>query len=296
MDFKIGEELDENGQNSYQSILPIIIVIVVAIICGLVVFGISYLIFKPKEQPEPEPLKSISLNLNEENVQILYQYIISGPRGVRNDKCLRGMKVSLENFTDQEKYNYALQFAQAEDFEATGEVNNKGKKIYNFSNDKLEEYMVRYFGPAVTYNKNLLITYPFSFRINNENVGFMTYSSPTDSFETIFEGLEEDVQDTALVKPYYSELVAAYKEPDGSYRLEEKVIYTDHQVQGDSYNINIYKDYNHTGFIETKNLTEEMLKNNPIDVKAYKEKTGTVSYLFKTYNTMLYFDSCTPIA
>ena len=43
--------------------------------------------------------------------------------------------------------------------------------------------MQRYFGNKVTYATNSVITYPFSFRINNQNVGVLTYSIEDDVFK-----------------------------------------------------------------------------------------------------------------
>ena len=152
--------------------------------------------------------------------------------------------------------------------------------------------MERFFGNKVTYSPNVVITYPFSFRINNKNVGTLTYSSTSDSYETIFDDLEEDIVSTEVVEPYYTELVKAMKNPDGTVELQEKVIYTESTVDNGNYVVKIYSDYEHTNLIETKqNITAEYLKQNPINIDNYLDKAGTISYLFKLNGTTLYFDS-----
>ena len=99
-------------------------------------------------------------------------------------------------------------------------------------------------------------------------------------------------EEEELVKPFYADLVAAYKEVDGTYRLEEKIIYTRVEKKDEGYTIYLYKDYGQTQLIETKlNQTEEMLKENPIDIQNYKEKASTIKYHFGLFNNMLYFDS-----
>ncbi len=297
MDFKIGDEIEdyqEEGEEPRKSSkLPLIIVIIVAILCGLLVFVVSNAIFG-KKVIKRDPVVSTPLSLTEENVQILYQYVTYGTRGVRNDKFLKEQNVTLDSFSNQERFYYALQFAQVEDFISTGKTNDKGKKIYRIASSQIQSYMKRFFGGEVTYSENAVITYPFSFRINNQNVGIMTYSEEKGGFETIFDGLEEDIVDNSIVKPYYTELVNAYKEPDGSYKLVEKVIYTVTEQVGETYTVYIYKDYAHTMLIETKtNQTAEMLKNYPIELEDYKDKASTVTYLFKIDDDdyTLYFDS-----
>lgn len=293
MDFKI-EEANKNNKKQKGHMLTLIIVIVIALICGLTVFFVSNKIFGRKTPKKEEPVVSTPLSLTDENVQILYDYVTYGTLGKRNDKFLIENSVDLASFQNQERFYYALQFAQVEDFVATDRKDSQGRKIYNISSAKIKTYMQRFFGGMVTYSNNIVITYPFSFKINDQNVGIMTYSEELDGFDTVFDGLEEAKAESNIIEPYYTELTGAYKEPDGSYRLEEKVVYTDIQKEGDIYTVYIYKDYAHTTLLETKpNQTKEMLEQNPIDVKYYKEKAATITYIFKIYNTVLYFDSST---
>ena len=302
MDFKIGDEiedvenLDENGDgfkpSRKQSNLPLIIVIVVSIIIGLVVFFISNAIFGKKETTQKEPT-SQKLSLTESNVDILYNYVTSGPKNTRGDKFLKEKNVTLQSFTTEEKFYYALQFADVEDFTFTGKLDDKKQKQYLIPNSKIKQYMQRFFGPTVTYSTNEVIKYPFSFRINGKNVGTMTYSEVDGGYITVFDSFEADVVDTDIVKPYYTALVGATKEVDGSYTLEEKVIYTKLETNEDkTYNISIYKDYENKSLIESKtNQTEEMLKANPISIDKYKSTASTITYKFKLNGNVLYFYS-----
>ena len=295
MNFKIGDEIEENGKPKENKghKLGIIIVIIIALFCGITVFLISNAFFGKKEVKE-EPEVSSPLSLTDENVQILYNYVTYGTNGKRNDKFITESNVNLSSFENKERFYYALQFAQVEDFTPTDKKDSQGRKIYNISSSKIKEYMQRFFGGAVTYYNNIVITYPFSFRINGQNVGIMTYSETTDGFDTVFDGLEEKEESDKIIEPYYAELTAAFKEPDGSYRLEEKIVYADAQKNGDIYTVFIYKDYAHTSLIETRpNQTEEMIRQNPIDIKYYKEKASTITYIFKTNNSVLYFDNST---
>jgi len=292
MDFKIGDEIEESSGESKKNknILPIIIIVVISLVCGLTVFLISNALFGEKEVKE-DPIVEAPLSLTDENVEILYAYVTYGAGGVRNEKFIKEPKVTLESFTNQEKFYYALQFAQVEDFAATGKVNEDGKKIYNISDAKIRTYMQRFFGGNVTYNNAVTLTHPFSFKINGQNIGILT-ASTSGGLDTIFDGVEEPKPEE-LIKPYYAELVAAYKEVDGTYRLEEKIIFTRVEKKEDNtYTIYLYKDREQTQLIETKlNQTEEMLKESPISIKNYLEKASTIKYHFGIFNNMLYFDS-----
>lgn len=291
MDFKIGDDITEDNKKN-NSVVPIIIIVVMAIIIGLIVFFISNAIFGVKEPKEEAPV-STQLSITDENVKILYQYVTYGIKGERNTKFIKEKNVTIDSFTNEEKFYYALQFAQVEDFKVTDKVDEKNRKVYRLYHETVKEYMQRFFGGSVQYSSDISLVYPFSFRINGNNVGYIT-EVEEDGFDVVFDGLEEDIISSNIVEPYYSELVAAYKEADGTYRLEEKIIYTDVKEEEGIYTVNIFKDYEKTQLIETKeNQTKEMLANNPINIENYKDKASTITYHFGLFDKMLYFDSST---
>lgn len=294
MDFKIGDEIVEENQEPTKknNKISMIIIISLSIIVGLTVFFISNAIFGVKKV---EPVDtSTNVRLTDENVQILYDYVTYGTKGIRNDKFIKESSVKKEDFNNYEKFYYALQFAQVEDFENTGKVNNENQKIYNISSAKIKTYMQRFFGNEVTYSTNSTITYPFSFRINNQNVGTLTYAIERKGFDTVFTGLEENEVKKDLVEPYYTKLTKATKKSDGSLELIEKIIYTKLVPRDNVYDVYIYKDYQNTILLETKsNLTKEQLEANPISITDYLEKASTISYLFKLNSTNYYFYSST---
>lgn len=291
MDFKIGDDITEDNKKK-NSVVPIIIIVVMAIIIGLIVFFISNAIFGVKEPKEEAPV-STQLSITDENVKILYQYVTYGIKGERNTKFIKEKNVTIDSFTNEEKFYYALQFAKVEDFKVIDKVDENNRKVYRLYHETVKEYMQRFFGGSVQYSSDISLVYPFSFRINGNNVGYIT-EVDEDGFDVVFDGLEEDIISSNIVEPYYSELVAAYKEPDGTYRLEEKIIYTDVKEEEGIYTVNIYKDYEKTQLIETKeNQTKEILANNPINIENYKDKASTITYHFGLFDKMLYFDSST---
>lgn len=291
MNFDIKEDYNEEEEKeTKKSKLSIIIIVVVALVVGLLVFLICNSIFNPKQKEKKDDVvTSEELSLNEKNVKILYQYVTYGTTGIRNDKFVKEDKVNIKSFTDEEKMYYALQFAEVEDFAFTGKYDENKNKIYSISNRKIKKYIERFFGDNVKYSNVLEFTHPFTFSINEQNIGIMKYNENELSYDTIFKGISTD--DKYIVEPYLGKLVKAYREADGSYRLEEKIIYVDVKKQNDDkYEINISKDYNHENVIESSiDKTEKDLSNITID--NYIKKASTITYIFKLNGNVLYFDS-----
>ena len=191
MDFKISEDIQEETNNSsknkFGGNFNIIIIVVCAIVAFLVVFLITNAIFNPKQKKvEPKTPTSEKLNLTEENVKILYQYVTNGTTGIRNDKFIKNKSVKLKDFTDEEIIYYALQFAQVEDFDYTGKNDENNNKIYSMTNRTMKKYVERFFGKNVKYSIDSVITYPFTFSINDKNIGILKYNEETDTFDTTF--------------------------------------------------------------------------------------------------------------
>ena len=231
--------------------------------------------------------------LTESNVKILYNYVTySADGGPRYDIFVKNSKVTLDTFTEEEKYYYALQYAQVEDFTYTGKNDANNNKIYAISNRKIAKYMEYFFGKGVSYSTNLTIKYPFSFSINNKNVGIMKFDETSASFNTIFVA-DDTPKEEYIVEPYLGKLVEAYKEPDGGYRLVEKLVYVLTKKQADGkYEVIISRDAAHESIIESSiDQTEEDLKKIKID--KYIDKAATITYNFKIKepSNILYFYS-----
>jgi len=295
MDFKIGDEIEEKAKSPKKANnhFPLIIVGIISVAIGVTVFLVSNAIFGGSKK-EPTSQTETNLKLTDENVKILYDYVTYGVKGTRNNKFIKEPSIKLENFSNYEKFYYALQFAQVEDFADTKEVNSNNEKIYNISSSKIKTYMQRFFGDEVTYSTSSKITYPFSFRINNNNVGTLEYNISRDGFDTIFSSLEEDIIDKSPIKPYYTELVNANKKSDGSIELTEKIIYTTTKDNQSYIDISIYKDFEKTMLLESrKNQTLASLQEKPISIKDYQEKSATITYTFKLNSHNYYFYSST---
>ena len=229
------------------------------------------------------------LSLGDENVKILYQYVTRGVGESRIMKFVTEADVDMNSFSNQEKLEYALQFADADDFSYTGELNEKKQKIYTISNKKIKEYMVLYFGPDVKYTPEAEITYPFLFYINKKNEGTLTYNQSSDGYDAIFASEYDFDQHKNLIEPAYGQLVSALKQPDGSFILQERVVYTELRTENGGYAIDIYKDPGKTEKLDTKTgFNEESLKQFKVNFSDYSS-TALVEYTFGLNDRTLYF-------
>ena len=298
MDFKIGDEIEGEGTNKsklkVKSNLPLILIIILSLVVGLTVFFLSNSLFGPKKTKKEEPTRQ-QLNLNESNVKILYSYITDETSNKTREIFVREPKVTIDTFTNKEKFDCALQFAGPEDFEFTGKYKDPNspdikQKIYVISDITVKKYMTRFFGNKIDYLKDEEITHNFSFKINDQSFGVMKYSEEAKGYETIFE-TPTSTDNIKLVDDYYTELTGAYKELDGTYTLEEKAIYPEVTSNGDNnYTLSIYKDFEHTNLIEKKSdVSKEEL--NKIDVTKYKNQAATITYKFVLNGNILYFGS-----
>lgn len=293
MDFKIDEHSEETTSSKKQNrMISMIIIITCSITVGLLVFFVSNALFGKKEIPVQTPA-NLDVSLNNENVKILYDYVTYDAYNKRSEKFLKEKKVTIDSFSNEEKYYYALQFVEPEDFAETGELNQEQLKIYRISSAKVKYYMQRFFGKKITYSTSDTITYPFNFTINNKNIGVMKYSIEKDGYDTVFTGLQEEKEEKNIVEPYYTKLVKATKiGTDNSLELQEKVIFTDIEEIEGRYKVGVYRDYEKKSVIESKmNITKEQLEQNPINIDNYIDKAATITYTFKLNDNIYYFDS-----
>ena len=267
-------------------IAPIIIVILLAISIGLIIFYITNPIFnKPQEGPFVQELQ-----LTDNNVRILYDYVSYSVDGNRNDVFVMNSSVTKDNMPSKDKLYYALQFASPEDFVSTGKRDDDNNQIFNISDNKVDAYMKRFFGNNVTYSKVKKMDYTLNFSEEHKYVGTLTYSYDNKGYDTILNKVEEDEKE--YVKPFYGKLVKASLFEDQSMQLQEKVIYTKVIEKDDLYTIKVYGDLHYHNLIETRNnLTESQLKSSVFNMNEYVNEASTVTYTFKTENDKYYFYS-----
>ena len=274
----------------------ILITIIICLVVGVGTYLISSVILGTKVKEEQE--KGEEIPITNESVKILYENVTYGVRGSRNDKFLKEQSVTLNSFSNYEKFYYALQYSLPGDLYQTNEKDTKGNKIYRLPISKIDVYMKSFFGPNVTYTYESSLNYPFLYSIEGKNVGRMTYNQVNNAYDIVFDSYLDNIKNDSLVNDYYTKLYKAYVLEDNTLKIEEKVIFTSLTQANDRnneyYSLVIYKDNGHTNLIEQKaNMTKDEINALNLSVDNYINKAATVTYYFKVNSTSYYFDHST---
>lgn len=284
------KEFEEKISHFPTKIVAIIIIIIISIVLGIVTYKVTDSLLKKNDGKQDQEFIGESVPLTDENIQILYQYVTLNYDGTRNTKFATTREVSIDSFSNKEKIEYALSYAQVEDFEFTGEVNTKKQKIYTIPTRTIANYMKLYFGPNVSFEPESQLKFPFTFYINKMNEGTMTYNRERDGYDTVFASRFE-FNEKKSIEPVYGTLISALKRPDGSIVLQERVVYTTLRTDNGGYAIDIYKDPEKTTKLDTKTgLQDSDLGNVLINASSY-QNTAIVEYTFGLNGNTLYFQN-----
>ena len=269
-------------------VAPIIIVVLLSLAMGLIVFYISDPFFNKEETPTYKELE-----LTDNNVRILYDYVSYSIDGERNDIFVTNEMITKDNIPNKDKLYYALQFANPEDYKSTGKRDKDNNQIFNISDEKIDTYMKRFFGSQITYKKEKEYEYTMDLSEDVKYIASLTYSSENKGYDTtLTKVVQEDEEDKVFVKPFYTKLVKAILHDDQTIELQEKIIYTKVIKTDKLYSIKVYKDYNLQQEVETRNnLTESQMKNSVFNLNEYMDNASTVTYKFKTEDGKYYFYS-----
>lgn len=284
------ELIEEKRSSGFKK--GLLVTLIICLVVGLGTYLISAAIFGAKVKEEQEQGEEIPIT--NESVKILYENVTYGVRGTRNDKFLKEQSVTLNSFSNYEKFYYALQYSLPGDVYQTGQKDSKGNKIYRLPTSKIDSYMKEFFGPNVTYTFENSLNYTFLYSIEGNNVGRMTYNQANSAYDIVFDSNLGIIKNDNLVEEYYTKLYKAYVLEDNTLKIEEKVIFTTLTQNQDFYSLAIYKDNGHTNLIEQKgNMSKDEIKALNLSVDNYINKAATVSYYFKVSGNSYYFDHST---
>ena len=311
-DFRFNDFDDEesSGYNQDPSekkkIIKFIIIAVVALVCGLSVYFVTDALINGKKEPVAPVTQDTELELNDEMVIYLYDNITYSVNGIRNDKFFKANKVTVDDFTTQDKFYYALRYATTSDFidmtvssESDDDVDDESstdstKKeevkedkpltTYSISNSSISEYMYNFFGEDVVYSTDTPVSIAVNFSKDGFNSGMLTYEVASDSFLIQFDSVSPTAP---VLNPYLYKIDSAVLEGEtGNIIIKEKVVFTE-VVQKtdeagaliDSYDYKIYYDYSKSNLIEEKSgVTKADL--TAIGIENYKESAVVITYTF----------------
>lgn len=238
-------DVDNNKNNLANKKFSLIVIITVSVVCGLIVFFIFYAIFNPRGK-----VKEVNSNLDlaSSTVEELYRNVTYGMNGLRYEKYIKEPSVTLKDFTNYEKYYYALSYVQSNDFQDSGTNTESKTEIYTLSSDKVSNYMRKYFGDDVTYEKRTAIPYTF-LEVNklNKNTGTLKYDDTTRKYSIVFTSQEPRRNQPMMTRKFFAELTKATQVNENEIELVENILYTRCSLnQSKTYSCTLYKDYENT--------------------------------------------------
>lgn len=316
-DFSFNESVEEdNGYNKdpneKKKIIKFVIIVVVMLVVGFSVYFITDALINGNKKPTTVVTKpDKQMELSDEMIVYLYDNVSYAVNGVRNDKFFKSGKVTAEDFTNVEKFYYALRYAVDDDFvdmgpadgvsgAISGEESQEGSNdtikdekkeedvphTYSISNARIREYMFNFFGDSVTYTTSGEIPIAVNFLKNGCNAGNLKYDTDSDSFFITFDSLSEG--GTAMaINPYLYKIESAMREGKTSnIIIKEKVVFTSSKQYTDEagnfidkYDCGIYKDYTKTELLEQKTgVTKSELSS--LGIENYQENASIVTYTF----------------
>ncbi len=302
-------EEEQTGYNSdpgeKKKIIKFLIIVVVAAIAGLSVYFITDALINGNRKPTTTTTAVDSeMELSDEMVVYLYDNVSYAVNGVRSDKFFKSASINPSDFTNQEKFYFALRYAVESDFidmttstatesdekekddDGSAKEEKKELKTYSISNDKIREYMFNFFGDDVSYSTSGSIPIAVNFLKDGYNAGTLNYDSMSDSFLVKFDSVSAGGS-SMVVNPYLYKLVSAMREGKTSNIIIEEIVvftqtnqYTDETGKPiDKYDYAVYKDFAKTSALEQKaGVTKSEL--SLIGIENYKDYATKIKYTF----------------
>lgn len=252
-----------------------IIIIVCAIIFGVVVYFVSDMIFNGSSRNTNDtPNLATTLSVDDPEVESLYEMVTYGRDDSTLNKYLKEQFVRAEDFSNYEKFYYSFSGLRNRDLE---EVEDG---TYAISESTVDQLMQDYFGDDISYLKQGEIPIVLSSSLDQGNTLLLSYQGEDVEFTTSISTTEE-VQ-SRVVPIYMSELESATRDGDGMITLTERVIYLTSEQTGDSISYRIYRDYDHTMLLDSReNVSLSDYQNNPVSIDDYMNTGNVVTYQFQ---------------
>ncbi len=252
-----------------------VIIIVCAIIFGVVVYFVSDMIFNGSSRDTNDtPNLATTLSVDDPEVESLYEMVTYGRDDSTLNKYLKEPFVRAEDFSNYEKFYYSF----------SGLVNRDLEEVedgtYAISESTVDQLMQDYFGDDISYLKRGEIPIVLSSSLDQGNTLLLSYQGEDVGFTTSISTTEE-VQ-SRVIPVYMSELESATRDGDGVITLTERVIYLTSEQTGNSISYRIYRDYDHTMLLDSReNVSLSDYQNNPISIDDYMNTGNVVTYQFQ---------------
>jgi hypothetical protein len=279
----------EDNKKKNSKTKQIIILIVVAIVLGLLVYFISSLFFHTgNNSGEPSGGLSTTLSVDDPEVESIYEMVTYGRDTNNLNKFLREQSVMLRDFSNYEKYYYALSLLRSRDLNPVEEEEEEVSNQYTIEDAAIDEMMKSYFGDDVSYLKQGTLSITLGHSLEEGNSLSLTYNVTDEQYEVTLQTTTPD--SSRLIPVALYGLESASRDEDGTITLVERVVYLTSDVANNTVGYQIYRDASHTMLITSQeNIPLEEYQKNPITIEDYMDQGNIVTYQFREDNGEYYF-------
>lgn len=280
---------NENNKKKDSKTKQIIILVVVAIVLGLLVYFISSLFFSSgTSSGKRSGVLSTTLSVDDPEVESLYEMVTYGRDTNHLNKFLKEQSVMLRDFSNYEKYYYALSFLRSKDLESVEDEDKEEiPNQYTIEDDVIDGLMKKYFGDNVSYLKQGTLSITLGSALDEGNSLSLTYNVTEKQYEVTFQTMTPASSRIVPVALYGLESASR---DDDTITLVERVIYLSSSVENNVVNYDIYRDSAHTMLITSQdNIPLEEYQKNPITIEDYMKQGNIITYQFKEDNGKYYF-------
>lgn len=279
---------DDNKKSNPSQMIKIAVLVVIVIVLGLSVYFISSLFFKGDNKNETAVGISDTLSIDDPEVESIYDLVTYGRDNNTLNKYLKEQSVILKDFSNYEKFYYALSLLKEKELKEIKNSDTTTQKQYYISDADMDQLMKSYFGDKVEYLKQGTLPIILSPGFDAGNTLSLKYNINKERYETTLS--KTDVATAGLIPVAFYGLESATRSDDGMITLVERVVYITSSVNNNLVSYQVYRDYNHTMLIDSQNnIALEEYQKEPISIDNYMEKGNIITYKFKENNGEYYF-------
>lgn len=279
---------DDNKKSNPSQMIKIAVLVVIVIVLGLSVYFISSLFFKGDNKNEPTVGISDTLSIDDPEVEAIYDLVTYGRDNNTLNKYLKEQSVILKDFSNYEKFYYALSLLKEKELKEIKNSDTTTQKQYYISDADMDQLMKSYFGDKVEYLKQGTLPIILVPGFDVGNTLSLKYNINKERYETTLS--KTDVATAGLIPVAFYGLESATRSDDGMITLVERVVYITSSVNNNLVSYQVYRDYNHTMLIDSQtNIALADYQKEPLSIDDYMEKANIITYKFKENNGEYYF-------
>lgn len=279
---------ENNKKPDRSQIIKLVILIVVVIVIGFSVYFISSLFFKGNNKKVPSVGISDTLSIDDPEVEDIYSLVTYGRDSNTLNKYLKEQSVTLKDFSNYEKFYYALSLLKEKELQEIKSSDTTAQKQYYIDDVDMDQLMKSYFGNDVEYLKQGTLPIVLSPGFDIGNTLSLKYNINKERYETTLA--KNDATPAKLIPVALYGLESATRSDNGMITLVERVVYITSNVNNNLVSYQVYRDYNHTMLIASQdNIAVEKYQEKPLSIEDYMQSGNIITYKFKENNGEYYF-------